>query len=95
MSILVLDDVEGFALMNGRMVHSCRIPHRHSPNACCPCLVSCDLILNSPLANKLKECGVFGVSGDEYLNYATANRREWARKGKKMVEKYRKGTKKE
>lgn len=23
-----------------------------------------------PLANKLKECNVFGVSSDEYLNYA-------------------------
>ena len=23
-----------------------------------------------PLAKKLKECGVFGVSSDEYLNYA-------------------------
>lgn len=33
-----------------------------------------------PLANKLKECGVFGVSSDEYLNYALENRREWANK---------------
>ena len=23
-----------------------------------------------PLAKKLKECGVFGVSSDEFLNYA-------------------------
>lgn len=28
-----------------------------------------------PLAKKLKECGVFGVSSDEYLNYAQKNRR--------------------
>jgi hypothetical protein len=34
-----------------------------------------------PLARKLKECGVFGVSSDEYLSYATANRREWETKG--------------
>jgi hypothetical protein len=34
-----------------------------------------------PLAKKLKECGVFGVSSDEYLSYATANRREWEAKG--------------
>ena len=27
-----------------------------------------------PLAKKLKECGVFGVSSDEYLNYAIKNR---------------------
>jgi hypothetical protein len=41
-----------------------------------------------PLANKLKECGVFGVSSDEYLNYALENRREWANKGEEVVEKY-------
>lgn len=28
-----------------------------------------------PLAKKLKECGVFGVSSDEYLNYALNNRK--------------------
>jgi class 3 adenylate cyclase len=38
-----------------------------------------------PLAMKLKECGVFGVSGDEYLTYAMENRREWAQKGKDIV----------
>lgn len=27
-----------------------------------------------PLARKLKDCGVFGVSSDEYLNYAVKNR---------------------
>eukprot|EP00934_Nitzschia_sp_Nitz4_P008929 Nitzschia sp. Nitz4//scaffold100_size80364//3224//7079//NITZ4_005332-RA/size80364-augustus-gene-0.10-mRNA-1//-1//CDS//3329532058//8919//frame0 len=46
-----------------------------------------------PLAKKLKDCGVFGVSSDEYLNYALENRREWASKGEevvaKMIEKYR------
>jgi hypothetical protein len=45
-----------------------------------------------PLAKKLKECGVFGVSSDEYLNYAMENRREWASKGeeavKRMIAKY-------
>jgi hypothetical protein len=39
-----------------------------------------------PLAKKLKDCGVFGVSSDEYLNYATRNRQEWERKGHEMVE---------
>jgi len=38
-----------------------------------------------PLAHKLKECGVFGVSSDEYLNYAVANRTEWEKKGKFIV----------
>lgn len=38
-----------------------------------------------PLAHKLKECGVFGVSSDEYLQYALANRREWEAKGKMIV----------
>ena len=45
-----------------------------------------------PLAKKLKDCGVFGVSSDEYLNYALENRREWAAKGEEvvaaMIEKY-------
>lgn len=39
-----------------------------------------------PLAKKLKTCGVFGVSSDEYLNYALRNRQEWEDKGKEIVE---------
>jgi class 3 adenylate cyclase len=38
-----------------------------------------------PLAKKLKECGVFGVSGDEYLNYAEQNRKEWELTGEQVV----------
>ena len=38
-----------------------------------------------PLAKKLKECGVFGVSSDEYLNYATKNRKEWEERGREIV----------
>eukprot|EP00523_Entomoneis_sp_CCMP467_P017696 CAMPEP_0168809860 /NCGR_PEP_ID=MMETSP0726-20121227/3304_1 /TAXON_ID=265536 /ORGANISM="Amphiprora sp., Strain CCMP467" /LENGTH=1173 /DNA_ID=CAMNT_0008861859 /DNA_START=128 /DNA_END=3649 /DNA_ORIENTATION=- len=38
-----------------------------------------------PLAKKLKNCGVFGVASDEYLNYAVENRREWADKGEEIV----------
>jgi len=41
-----------------------------------------------PLAKKLKECDVFGVSSDEYLNYAVSNRDEWSRRGKEMVALY-------
>ena len=41
-----------------------------------------------PLAKKLKDCGVFGVSSDEFLNYAVANRREWQLKGEGVVAKY-------
>ncbi len=39
-----------------------------------------------PLAKKLKDCGVFGVSSDEYLQYAVNNRDEWERKGHSVVE---------
>jgi 3'5'-cyclic nucleotide phosphodiesterase len=39
-----------------------------------------------PLAHKLKECGVFGVNSDEYLDYAMQNRQEWEQKGAAMVE---------
>jgi len=38
-----------------------------------------------PLACKLKECNVFGVSSDEYLSYAKLNRDEWEHKGKDIV----------
>jgi hypothetical protein len=45
-----------------------------------------------PLARKLRDCGVFGVSSDEYLNYAVSNRGEWESRGREvvasMVEKY-------
>jgi len=39
-----------------------------------------------PLAYKLKECGVFGVSCDEYLGFALENRLEWEVKGVQIVE---------
>lgn len=38
-----------------------------------------------PLAKKLKKCNVFGVSSDEYLNYAEKNRAEWAIRGEEIV----------
>jgi len=38
-----------------------------------------------PLAMKLKGCGVFGVSGDEYLSYAMSNRSEWTERGQEIV----------
>ena len=38
-----------------------------------------------PLAKKLKECGVFGVSSDEFLNYAQNNREEWKTRGQEVV----------
>lgn len=41
-----------------------------------------------PLAQKLYECGVFGVSSDEFLNYARHNRQEWELKGHEVVAQY-------
>jgi len=39
-----------------------------------------------PLAKKLRDCGVFGVSsGDELFEYATKNREEWAARGREIV----------
>jgi hypothetical protein len=38
-----------------------------------------------PLAKKLSDCGVFGVSSDEYLNYALKNREEWEQRGQEVV----------
>jgi 3'5'-cyclic nucleotide phosphodiesterase len=49
-----------------------------------------------PLAKKLADCGVFGVSSDEYLNYAINNRDEWEARGEQivceMVERYQSTT---
>ena len=39
-----------------------------------------------PLAKKLRDCGVFGVSSDEFLNYALLNRAEWEKKGEGIVD---------
>jgi hypothetical protein len=39
-----------------------------------------------PLARNLKDCGVFGVSSDECLASAVANREEWRVKGKGITE---------
>jgi hypothetical protein len=33
----------------------------------------------------LKDCGVFGVSSDEFLNYAMKNREEWESRGQEIV----------
>jgi class 3 adenylate cyclase len=41
-----------------------------------------------PLAKKLEECQVFGVSSDEYLNYALENRKEWEHKGKDIMKNF-------
>ena len=38
-----------------------------------------------PLAKKLKNCGVFSVSSDEYLNYAMTNRQVWESRGREVV----------
>ena len=38
-----------------------------------------------PLAKKLKDCGVFGVSSGEFLDYALKNRAEWEIKGEDVV----------
>jgi 3'5'-cyclic nucleotide phosphodiesterase len=38
-----------------------------------------------PLAEKLRECNVFGVSCDEFLDYAKDNRMEWEEKGREIV----------
>lgn len=39
-----------------------------------------------PLARKLKDCHVFGVSSDECLNYAVRNRAEWECRGETVLE---------
>jgi hypothetical protein len=41
-----------------------------------------------PLAKKLKDCWVFGVSSDECLGYAEANLAEWDKKGESIIQEY-------
>mmetsp|Transcript_41571 Transcript_41571/g.126014 ORF Transcript_41571/g.126014 Transcript_41571/m.126014 type:complete len:1447 (-) Transcript_41571:64-4404(-) len=41
-----------------------------------------------PLASKLKECGVFGSAGEEYLGNAVRNREEWIDKGRKITARF-------
>jgi len=43
-----------------------------------------------PLATKLKECGVFGSAGEEYLGNALNNREEWIVKGKEISARFEK-----
>lgn len=48
-----------------------------------------------PMAQKLKDCGIFGVSSDELLTYAQQNRQEWTLDGKKHVQSMMKALKME
>jgi class 3 adenylate cyclase len=41
-----------------------------------------------PLVRKLKQIEVFGLTTDEYVTYAQANRKEWETKGRDLVSKY-------
>lgn len=41
-----------------------------------------------PLAKKLKDCGVFGKSSDEFYHFAKMNRAEWEKKGPDLVARY-------
>lgn len=41
-----------------------------------------------PLCERLSDCGIFGVSSDENLSYARANREEWIEKGEDVVDGY-------
>jgi 3'5'-cyclic nucleotide phosphodiesterase len=38
-----------------------------------------------PLAKRLRECKIYGVSSEEYYGFALENRREWERKGRDIV----------
>lgn len=39
-----------------------------------------------PLSKKLRDCGVFGPTSDENLNYATNNRNQWEREGQVITQ---------
>lgn len=39
-----------------------------------------------PLSKKLRDCGVFGPTSEENLNYAIGNRNTWEREGEQVTE---------
>jgi hypothetical protein len=43
-----------------------------------------------PLAKKLRVCGVFGVSCDEFLDYAIDNCSEWEKTGRELISEWEK-----
>lgn len=49
------------------------------------CLYALTDFLYSLRRKKQQDCGVFGVSSDEYLNYAIKNRKEWESRGQEVV----------
>lgn len=51
----------------------------HSPVT----LVFIDAVI--PLSEKIRDCGVFGPTSDENLNYATTNRNMWVKEGEAIV----------
>ena len=39
-----------------------------------------------PMANRLKDCGMFGMAGDDAIRCAQSNRKEWVVNGGAVVE---------
>lgn len=71
------------------MISTCKSPPQCGSGECEPdetCFSDYVVLCCSiPLAKKLEECGVFGVSSHEYRQYALANREEWVAKGQQIV----------
>jgi hypothetical protein len=42
------------------------------------------------LVTRLRDCGVFGIMGDELLTWVTQNRNEWKRSGENLVRRWHK-----
>jgi hypothetical protein len=47
-----------------------------------------------PLATRIAECGLFGITGEEYYRNAKRNRQEWKMKGEELVKTFRSSYKK-
>jgi hypothetical protein len=47
-----------------------------------------------PLATRIAECGLFGITGEEYYRNAKRNRQEWEMKGEELVKTFRSSYKK-
>ena len=41
-----------------------------------------------PLSKRIRNCGLFGIAGEEYFRHAQRNRHEWDNKGQELIETY-------
>ena len=72
----------GFFDFYSMLASDCPVP-RHVTGSLVCFLLFVSVI---PLCEKIRDCGVFGPTSDENLNYATNNRNMWVKEGEAIVQ---------